>query len=224
MTRRLLEADELFVGARETGAPLTYWADSKHDLATVSPLDPAGLIQDELVRQTEEAWEVTDGDGPVFSVLRYEASDHPSYDVVSPDDSVLATFFCEGGLLHEHLVVRDEATAPVARMRTHHHVHEIEELHGERLAACQRLFDPAGNDIHDEVWRVRIETAAHVLDRRALVAAPLVCHLTGHPKRHIDPDCMIAEVLLLAVPPVGATIIAVERAIDGVYWLRRKLD
>src|SRR5438067_2265066 len=216
----LLEADELFVGARETGAPLTYWAGKK-DLAWVDPLEPASILTDELVRQTAEGWEVKDGAGPVFALRRYEAADHPSYDVLAPDGTPIATFFCEGGMLHEHVLIRDAATAPVAEMRTRHHLHEITELHGERLAACRRVFDPAGNDTHDEVWGLTIErAAAGPLDRRALVPAPLVCHLIGHPKRHIDPDCMIAGTLPLALPPVGGAMIAVERAADGVYWLR----
>jgi hypothetical protein len=221
--RALLEADDLFVGARETGAPLTYWRKHK-DLARVTPAEPASVLTDELVRQTAEAWQVTDHAGTIFAVRRYEAAEHPSYDVVDPDGEPLATFFCEGGVLHEHVLVRDSAAAPVAHMDTRRHVHEITELHGERLASCRRMFDPAGNDAHDEVWSVHIEKAGHVLDRRALVAAPLICHLIGHRKRHVDPDCMIAGGLTLAFPPAGLALFAVERAVDGVYWLRRKLD
>jgi hypothetical protein len=222
-----LEADELFVGAKSTGSPLTYWDAEDRDLAAVSGTEPASLTEflgAELVSKTAEAWKITDDRGPVFLVRRYAASDHPSYDVVDPGGNVLATFFCEGGLLHEEVVVRDDATAPVAEIRTHHHLHELRELHGRRLASCHRTFDPAGNDPHDEVWFVHIEPDADVLDRRALVAAPLVCHLIGHPKRHIDPDCTIAGALLVTVPPVGAVLIGVERAIDGLYWLRRKFD
>ena len=61
-------------------------------------------------------------------------------------------------------------------------------------------------------------------DRRVLVAAPLVCHLIGPPKRHFDPDSAIATSLLIAVPPVGGVLIVAERAMDGLYWLRRKFD
>ena len=60
--------------------------------------------------------------------------------------------------------------------------------------------------------------------RRVLVAAPLVCHLIGRPKRHFDPDSAIATSLLIAVPPVGGVLIVAERAMDGLYWLRRKFD
>jgi hypothetical protein len=225
--RPLLEAEELFVGAKETGAPLTYWNAEQQDLATVAGSELttlAELFGEELMRRTSEAWQVTDDHGPVFFVRRYAASDHPAYDVVDPGGDILATFLCEGGLLHEEVLVRDEATAPVAELQTHGHLHELRELHGPRLASCGRVFDPAGNDPYDEVWSVRIEPDAEVLDRRALVAAPLVCHLTGHPKRHIDPDCAIAVALLVTVPPVGAVLIGVERALDGLYWLRRKLD
>jgi hypothetical protein len=51
-----------------------------------------------------------------------------------------------------------------------------------------------------------------------------VCHLIGRPKRHFDPDSTISASLLVAVPPVGGVMIVAERVMDGLYWLRRKLD
>ena len=92
------------------------------------------------------------------------------------------------------------------------------------MAACWKEVDSLGGDTHNEVWGVRIERDADLIDRRTLVAAPLICHLIGHPKRHVDPDCAIATALLVTVPPVGAVVIGVERTADGLYWLRRKLD
>jgi hypothetical protein len=228
--RELLDENELFVGAKQPGAPLMYWEPGGRELARVSALeddDLAAVIKDEVLREEAEAWDVTDRGGTVFSLRRYEAAEHPSYEVVDGREQPLGTFFCEGGLLHEHVLVRDDASAPVAEMETHRHLHEVRERHGDRLAACRRVFDPAGNDPHDEVWSLELTEAGQatqVLDRRVLVAAPLVCHLIGHPKRHIDPDCAIASVLLVAVPPVGGALIVAERAVDGVYWLRRKLD
>ena len=230
--RPLLEADNLFVGAKETGSRLTYWDGSGRTLAVVNEVSRDGdasfdvkdVVLSELARKAVEAWAIDDAHGPVFLVDRYEATDHPSYDVLAPGGAPLATFLCQGGLLHEHVVVRDDATAPVATIRTRHHLHELRELHGQRLATCRRVVDPAGNDTDDEVWGVEITDAAAPLDRRALVAAPLVCHLMEHPKRHIDPDCMVSTALLVAVPPVGAVLIGVERAIDGLHWLQRKLD
>jgi hypothetical protein len=225
--RRLLQERELFVGAHDRGAPVTYWKPGGERLARVVALaddDLLAFVKDEIVRDLAEAWDVADDHGTVFSVRRYEASEHPSYDVVDADGQQLGTFFCRGGMLHEHVVVRDETSAPVAEMDTEDHVHELRARHGPKLAACRRTYDPPGNDISDEVWSVTIEPAAGPLDRRVLAAAPLVCHLIGHPKRHIDPDCTISAALLVAVPPVGGAMIVAERVMDGFYWLRRKLD
>jgi hypothetical protein len=30
--------------------------------------------------------------------------------------------------------------------------------------------------------------------------------------------------LVITVPPVGLAVAGVERALDGLYWLRRRLD
>jgi hypothetical protein len=56
------------------------------------------------------------------------------------------------------------------------------------------------DDASAPVAEIERDTAS--LDRRVLVAAPLVCHLIGRPKRHFDPDSTIAASLLIAVPPV----------------------
>lgn len=61
-------------------------------------------------------------------------------------------------------------------------------------------------------------------NRRALVAAPLVCHLVAFPKRHFDSGGEIGIALLEIVPPVGLPLVVVERTLDGLYWLRRRLD
>jgi len=220
----------MYVGARQTGAPLTYWSHDGVELACVHPVAEDDLspivdfIKDEVVRELCEAWNVTDEHGVVFSLRRYEAADHPSYDVVVDDDRSVGTFFYEGGLVHERVIVRDDASAPVAEIETHDHIHALNERHGSHLARCRRTFDPPGNDVGDEVWSVDIERAPDSLDRRVLVAAPLVCHLIGRPKRHFDPDSAIATSLLIAVPPVGGVLIVAERAMDGLYWLRRKFD
>ena len=223
----LLEADDLYVGPREPGAPISYWDGTRTELAKVHATDPSlvAQISDEVVRAVAESWEVVDGGGVVFRLQRYQPAEHSSYVVAGPDGDPIATFLCEGGLLHEHVVVRDDATAPVADIETHHHRHELRELGGEPLASCRRVLDAAGNDPSGEIWHLGIEADNdEVLDRRALVAAPLVCHLIGHPKRHVDPECAIAIVLLYVAPPVGLLAIGIERTIDGLYWLRRKLD
>ena len=48
--------------------------------------------------------------------------------------------------------------------------------------------------------------------------------MIAHQERTFDPDSTIAASLLIAVPPVGGAMILAERVMDGVYWLRRKLD
>jgi len=209
---------------------LSYWNRTGSEVARVHAVDAdrlpdlVQLFKDEVVRDLAEAWDVTDSEGVVFSLRRYEGADHPSFDVVVDDDRVVGTFFVEGGLLHEHVLVRDDASAPVAEMETRDRVHEVRERHGERLAACRRTVEGLGNDRSDEVWTVEVEPHEGVLDRRVLVAAPLVCHLIGNPMRHFDPDSELALVLLVAVPPVGGVMLVVERAMDGLYWLRRKLN
>lgn len=180
-------------------------------------------MKDMVIRKLAEAWHIDDDHGTVFSLRRYEGADHPSYDVVDKD-RVLGTFFHEGGLVHEHVIVRDDTSAPVAEIDTGHHVHRLHALHGAELAACRRTFDPAGNDPTGEIWSVDIEGATAPLDRRVLVAAPLVCQLIGHHERTFDPDSTVAASLLIAVPPVGGVMIVAERVMDGLYWLRRKFD
>jgi hypothetical protein len=208
---------------------MTYWSGEGPDLADVRPVDGENLpalvdmVKDEVVRKLAEAWEIVDDNGVVFSLRRYAGADHPSFDVVD-DDRVLGTFFHEGGLVHQHVIVRDDASAPVAEIDTRRHVHRLEERHGAELAACRRTFDGAGNDPTADVWSVDIERDSGALDRRVLVAAPLVCNLMVRQARHFDPDSTIATSLLIAVPPVGGVMIVAERVMDGLYWLRRKLD
>src|SRR3954463_8064701 len=104
--RRLLDRERLFVGEQVPGRPITYWDANGTDVAYVSSRDPVGLVDllgDEIVRHTAEAWEVSDDEGVVFRLRRYDAADHPSYDVIAGDGAPLATFLCEGGVLHEHV-------------------------------------------------------------------------------------------------------------------------
>lgn len=223
---RLLDTDDLYVGPRQPGAPITYW-NADGDLAHVRSTVPSltDMVRDEIVRTVAESWEITDDNGVVFSLHRYEPAEHPSYVVLAPHGAPLATFLCEGGVLHDHVLVRDDAAAPVAEVETRHHSHDLRARGGDRLASCRRVLDTGGNDSTGEVWHFHVEPGDDaVLDRRALLAMPLVCQLVGHPRRHVDPDCTVALILLYVAPPVGATALAVERAIDGLHWLRRKLD
>ena len=109
--RQILTEDHLNVGSRTGGSRITYWTGEGPDLANVRPvgdddLPPVvDLVKDEVIRELAEAWNVVDDDGVVFSLRRYKAADHPSYDVVVDDDRVAGTFFYEGGLVHQHVIV-----------------------------------------------------------------------------------------------------------------------
>ena len=221
---RLLKANDLFVGSRTIGGPISFWADEDRTLATVHPAEEFDLLVEEVVHHPCEEWNVLDGGATVFDLRRYDPGDHPSYVVIGDDGEPLGTYFCEGGTLHEQFVVRDDASAPVANMRTRRHIHELRELHGPGLASCRRVLDRYGDDPLQEVWELHIETDDDLLDRRVLLAAPLVSSLASHPKRHIDASCNVAGVLLVAFPPLGAGLILLEECIDGWYWLRRKLE
>src|SRR6266566_1798332 len=87
-----------------------------------------------------------------------------------------------------------QLTADPARRRHQRGDRKSTRLNSSHLVSSYAVFCLKKNN---EVWRVRIERDAHSLDRRALVATPLVCHLIRHPKRHIDLDCTVATALLL---------------------------
>jgi hypothetical protein len=221
---RLLRTDHVFVGSRKVGDPTSFWDDSDRTLATVRGTQHRDFLVDEVVHHPCEEWNVLDGGVTVFELRRYDPGDHPSYVVMGDDDEPLGTYFCEGSALHNQFVVRDEAAAPVANMRTRHHLHELRDLHGPGLACCRRVLDRYGDDPLQEVWELRIESDDDLLDRRVVLAAPLVSALSSHAKRHIDASCSIAGVLLVAFPPAGLGLLAVEECLDGWYWLRRKLE
>lgn len=225
--RPVLSAAELYVGARSLGAPLRYWRDDGPDLARVVAEDESTLamLAESVLRPIADAWTVEDDDGVLFTLRRYEAADDLSYDVVAPDGEALATFLVESRIVHDEVVVRDGTSAPVGEIVTDDGVHELRELHGSVLAESRRVLERPGGDPIDQIWHVAIDPRAdHVFDRRVLVAAPLVCLLTGHPKREWDPDSTVGVGLLVAFPPAGILVLAVERTLDGLYWLRRKLN
>lgn len=189
--------------------------------------DEAGLatLADLVVRQVTEAWTVKDGDGPLFGLRRYEATEDLSFDVVDPDGEPLATFLVDARLLHDEVVVRDGSSAPVGEVVTDDGVHELRELHGSLLAESRRVLERPGGEPTEQIWQVVIHRGGDELfDRRVLVAAPLVCLLTVHAKREWDPDSTLGAALLVAFPPAGLLVLAVERTLDGLYWLRRKLN
>jgi hypothetical protein len=226
-TPQLVQRDELWVGRRNLGDPLTYWDAKNRDLATAVPhVDGAWhQLTDEMVREMAEVWTVRDNHGPIFTLRRYTAADDLSFDVIATDGAPLATFYVDAGLLHDEVVVRDAAAAPVGEIVTDDGVHELRELHGSTLAEARRVLERGGGDGTEQIWHVHIDSRGDTLfDRRVLAATPLVCLLTGHPKREWDPDSVLGVALLMAFPPAGMLVLAAERTLDGLYWLRRKLN
>lgn len=225
-----LDVDELYVGSPTLGGVFAYRDAGGEVLATVEVLHLPehsklnARVAGESARHVDERWVVAENERPVFYVERYRAAGSPAYGVFGPDGGSLGTFMSEGGALRREVVVREASSAPVATMRTHQHRHVITHASGAELGYCWRAFSAVDNEDDDEVWGMVIEADGDLLDRRALVGAPLVCHLMAYPKRHFDRGGELGLVLLETVPPVGLAVMGVERAVDGLYWLRRRLD
>jgi hypothetical protein len=225
-----LEVDELYVGRPTLGATFAYRGADGEVLADVDvlhvPEHPKvdALLAGESSRHVDERWVVVDVEGPLFFVEQYRATGRASYGVFDPEGGPLGTYVSEDGVLHREIVVREASSAPVATIRVAHHRHVITHADGYEIGWCWRAFSAIGNDDDDEVWGLRLTEDAGLLDRRALVAAPLICHLTAHPKRHFDSGGEIGIILLETLPPVGLVVVGIERAVDGLYWLRRRLD
>ncbi len=214
------------MGRRGLGEPITYWATGP-DLATAVPEDEGTLamLADDLMRRVADAWTIKDEKGAIFELRRYEAAEDRSFDVVDPGGERLATFVVDAGLIHDEVVVRDGTSAPLGEIVTDDGVHELRELHGSLLAESRRVLERPGGDPTEQVWQVIIHPEGdRLFDRRVLAAAPLVCLLTSHAKREWDPDSAVGVGLLIAFPPARLLVLAVERTLDALYWLRRKLN
>ncbi|HEY9557688.1 MAG TPA: hypothetical protein VIR58_13200 [Acidimicrobiales bacterium] len=227
-SRHFLETSEVFVGAPLVDGALGYWDVDDRQLARIeSDEDTPGLLEDFVaglvLSSPVHAWRISASDGPVFSIGLYEAADDPSFRILSPEGEHLGTYLCDDGVLRDEILVREEATAPVAEVETRRRLHQLRELHGPPMATCKRVLDRVGDDPLQEVWWLQVHDDRDILDRRVLLALPLVCALTGPMKRSVGPDGVVAGTLLLALPPVGLALLLVEGAIDGWYWLRRQL-
>jgi hypothetical protein len=225
-----LEVDEVYVGSPSLGAVFAYRDAGGEVLADVEVLHIPehtkldALIAGESRRHVDERWVVVADEEPVFFVEQYRATGKASYGVFDPDGGSLATFVPEGGIVHREVLVREASSAPVATIRADHHRHVITSADGYEIGYCWREFSSFGSDEDEDVWGLRILEEPDLLDRRALVAMPLVCQLLAYRKRHFDRGGEIGIILLETVPPVGLAVIGVERALDGLYWLRRRLD
>jgi hypothetical protein len=130
------------------------------------------LLTGESLNHLDERHTVVDElSVPVFYVDRYRAAQKASYGVYEPDGDALAVY-----LSGDPFVVRDGTGAPVARLIEKKDRLELVEVGGGAIAQCWRAPLDLGWMI-DEQWGLTVLEEPAVLDRRALVACPLVCRL-----------------------------------------------
>jgi len=110
-------------------------------------------------------------DRPVFYVERYLAASKPGFTVYDPDGDPLAVYLSGNPLL-----VRDGTGAPVAQLRSRTDRLEVVEVGGGPIAQCWRSPLELGWLV-DEQWGLTVLDEPAALERRALVAFPLVCRL-----------------------------------------------
>jgi hypothetical protein len=138
------------------------------------------LLAGDSLRHLDERHTVVDAtDVPVFHVERYRAASEPSFAVFEPDGDALAVY--RSG---RPFIVRDGTGAPVARLEERKDRLELVEVGGDAIAQCWRAPIDLGWMV-DELWGLTVLEEPVVLDRRALVAFPLVCRLlwSGPPRK-----------------------------------------
>jgi len=145
----------------------------------------AVLSGDSLDHLDERNTVVDRSDGPLFYVERYRAASSPSFAVFDPGGTPLAVY-----LWQETLLVRDGTGAPVGRVRGAPERLELLETGGGLVAQCWRspLYVQW---LVDDQWSLTVLEEPRVLDRRALVALPLVCRLLwshGVPRERSDAE------------------------------------
>ena len=146
-------------------------------------LGGALVARDSLLHLNERHTVLDLDDAPVFYVERYRAASAPAFGVYEPDGDALAVY-----LSGDPFLVRDGTGAPVARLQTKKDRIELEEVGGGPIVQCWRSPLDLGWLI-DEQWGLTVLSEPAVLNRRALVAFPLVCHLLwGQPPRKKDQE------------------------------------
>jgi hypothetical protein len=134
-------------------------------------LGGALVARDSLLHLNERHTVLDTDDVPVFYVERYRAADAPAFGVYEPDGDALAVY-----LSGDPFVVRDGTGAPIARLLERKDRLELVEVGGGAIAQCWRSPLDLGWMI-DELWGLTVLDEPLVLNRRALVAFPLVCRL-----------------------------------------------
>ena len=166
------------ITTEHTGDGIHAWAD-------------ALLAGDSLHRLDERHTCLDLDDNVLFYVERYRAVPELAFTVFDPSGTPLATYLSTDDLLDREVVVRDGTSAPVATMRAGaDHRLDLFDTGGEHLGFCWHEECDLITVIDDR-WGLVMLEAPHALDRRAIVAAPLVCRLISHrrprPKpRHRD--------------------------------------
>jgi hypothetical protein len=137
------------------------------------------LTAGDSLRHLNERHTVFDHDDvQVFYVERYLAASEPAFAVFDPEGDALAVY-----LSGDPFLVRDGTGAPIARLQPRKDRLELEEVGGGPIAQCWRSPLDLGWLI-DEQWGLTVLDEPAVLDRRGLVAFPLVCRLLWSPPPH----------------------------------------
>ena len=125
------------------------------------------VLDGDSLAHLNERYTVVDQSGAcVFYVERYRAASAPAFTVLDPDGQPLAVY------LSDERIVRDAASAPVATFNDH----ELAERDGTVLARCAHT--PVFVQwLVDEEWTLGVGNEPKLLDRRVVVAFPLVCRL-----------------------------------------------
>jgi hypothetical protein len=143
------------------------------------------LARDSLLHLDERHTVVDEQYASVFYVERYRAASSPSFAVFDPGGAPLAVYVSE-----ETLLVRDGTGAPVATVRDGDDLLAVVETGGGLIAQCWR--SPLYLQwLVDDQWSLTVLEEPKVLDRRALVALPLVCRLLwshGVPRDRTDAE------------------------------------
>ena len=138
-------------------------------------LGDALLAHDSLRHLDERHTAIDADDVPVFYVERYRAASKPAFAVFEPGGDALAVY-----MPGDPFVVRDGTGAPIARLRPRPDRIELVEVGGGLIAQCWQAPLDLGW-LMDDQWGLTVLNEPTVLDRRGLVACPLVCRLLWSP-------------------------------------------
>ncbi len=168
------------------GAPLVYFdpvTDQPEARVLVNKLpgglaaEAGALLSGQSAHHLQERHTCFDlDDVPLFYVERYRAVDGTAFAVFEPDGDPLASYVPYGDIFSKDVELRDGTGAPVARMHSHAGRLDMVETGGPTFAFCWREPCDLGQMV-DDAWGLTVFEEPAVLDRRAVVAAPLVCRL-----------------------------------------------